>query len=166
MHAHQADPDVLLFYNDFNLESNPTKRNSVISYLNTLRFRGVKIDGIGLQMHVSLYSPETAQIAASFKEVANNHYKLHVSELDISLNPAKNMSFPDESLFAEQADYLGKIILHYKQIPSPYQYGITVWGVSDRDSWIPSYFNREDYPLLYDNNYKPKPAYCRLIEIL
>ncbi|UOQ75040.1 endo-1,4-beta-xylanase [Hymenobacter cellulosilyticus] len=43
------------------------------------------------------------------------------------------------------------------------QYGITFWGVSDQNSWLRSYYQRADYPLLFDDNYQPKPAYCRLI---
>lgn len=53
--AREADPSALLFYNDFNLESNTTKLNSVLSFLNNLRNRGVRIDGIGVQMHISTY---------------------------------------------------------------------------------------------------------------
>lgn len=165
-YAHDADPDVLLFYNDFSLESNPTKRNSIIHYFNNLRVRGVKIDGIGLQMHVSISSPEASQVAESLQDIVANNYKIHISELDISVNPLSQNIHPNQALFENQADYLGKIILNYKQVPSKFQYGITFWGVSDKDSWIPAYFNREDYPLLYDNNYLPKPAYCKLKEIL
>lgn len=164
--AQEADPEALLFYSDYNLESNPTKRNSAIKYLNNMRLRGVRVDGIGLQMHVGIAFPEPAHLAESFKNVTDNHYKLHLSELDISVNLLGKDIEPSESLFQKQADYLGKILLNYKQIPTKYQYGITFWGVSDRDSWIPAYFNREDYPLLYDENYKPKPAYCKLLETL
>ncbi len=165
-YAHEADPEAILFYSDYNLESNPSKRKSALNYLNNLRRRGVKVDGIGLQMHVGISFPEPAQLAESFKCVTDNHYKLHLSELDISVNLLGKDIEADISLFQKQADYLGKIVLNYKQIPTKYQYGITFWGVSDRDSWIPSYYNREDYPLLYDQNYVPKPAYCKLLETL
>lgn len=165
-YAREADPGVSLFYNDYNLESNNVKRNSVIDYFNHLRNRGVKIDGIGLQMHVGISFPDASHIAEAFEEVSRNNYKIHVSELDISVNLQGRGIEPGHSLFEEQADYLAKIVLHYMQVPSKYRYGITFWGVSDRDSWIPSYFGREDYPLLYDNNYLPKPAYCKLLKTL
>ena len=165
-YAQAADPQASLFYNDYNLESNPLKRKQVLTYLNQLRNRGVKISGIGLQMHVSLQFPNPSEIAASFKEVADQDFKVHVSELDISVNLLGNNNNPNAGVFEAQADYLGKIVTLYKQIPQQYQYGMTFWGVSDNDSWISAYFNRQDYPLLFDGNYKPKPAYCKLMELL
>jgi endo-1,4-beta-xylanase len=165
IYAHEADPDALLFYNDFNLESNSKKRNAVISYCNGLRNRGVIVHGIGLQMHIDIFS-DAAQIAESFNDVAQNGYKVHVSELDISVNSSGQNFTLNSSLFEKQAGLLGKIVINYKQIPPAYQYGITFWGVSDNESWIPLYYSREDYPLLYDVNYLPKPAYCKLKETL
>lgn len=165
-YAHEADPNAQLFYNDYNLESNVNKRKTVLRYLNNLRNKGIKIDGIGLQMHVSISFPAPSQIADAFTDVFSNDYKVHVSEMDISVNFYGQDINPDKTLFEKQADYLGNIILHYKQIPPKYRYGITFWGLGDLDSWIPSYFGKEDYPLLYDNDYAPKPAYCKLIETL
>ena len=166
IYAYEADPKVLLFYNDYNLESNPNKRNSVIGFLNNLRNRGIKIDGIGIQMHVNILSTEATQVASALQSISNNDYQIHLSELDISVNPLGKNITPSQSLFTKQANLLGEIVLQYKQIPTRYQYGITFWGISDKTSWIIDYFNREDYPLLYDDNYLPKPAYCKLKETL
>lgn len=166
VYAAEADPDALLFYNDFNLEFNITKRNSVLAHLDNLRKRGIKIDGIGLQMHVGIDYPEPSQIAEALRHVVSHSFRVHISELDVSVNLLGRAIEPTAALFERQADYLGKIVLHYKQIPKQYQYGITFWGVSDRDSWIPAYFGREDYPLLYDESYLPKPAYCKLVDVL
>jgi endo-1,4-beta-xylanase len=162
IYAHEADPEALLFYNDYNLESNITKRNGVLQYLNNIRNRNVQVDGVGLQMHVSLQYPEVSQIAAAFQDVAVQDFKIHVSELDISIYPLEL----SEDVLERQADYLGKIVYHYQQIPAQCQYGITFWGLSDKDSWIRSFYNRTDYPLLYDEVYQVKPMYCKLKEIL
>lgn len=164
--AKEADPNALLFYNDYNLESNPTKLKSVLSFLNNLRERGVYVDGIGIQMHISTYYPEPTQISGTFQKIASNAYKIHVSELDISVNPLGKDIVPDEELFNEQANVLGSLILDYNQIPKQFQYGITFWGISDKNSWIRSFYNRDDYPLLYDDNYMLKPCYCKLIKTL
>jgi endo-1,4-beta-xylanase len=164
--AKEADPNTLLFYNDYNLESNPTKRNSVIALMKNLRNRGVKIDGIGVQMHVSTYYPEASQIANALQEISGNNFKIHISELDISVNPLGKNNIQLEPLFTQQANLLGSIVFNYNQIPEEYRYGITFWGISDRNSWIRNYYNKEDYPLLYDDNFLPKPCYCKLIEML
>lgn len=165
-YAHEADPNALLFYNDYNLESNVIKRNVVINYLNDLRNRGVKVDGIGLQMHISLGNPDESQIAGALQQVVANQYQLHLSEIDISVNLLNNNPNPDAATFDRQANLLAKIAGLYKAIPVQYKYGITFWGVSDGNSWIRPYYNRQDYPLLYDDNYHPKPAYCKLKEVL
>lgn len=164
--AREADPDAILFYNDFNLESNSNKLSKVLDFLNELRNRGVPIDGIGLQMHISIKSPSASQIDETFREIAGQQYKIHVSELDISVNPdGKDIDLTDDSL-QKQADLLGNIVTSYNQVEEQFRYGITIWGITDKYSWLRSYFNREDYPLLYDDNYKPKPCYCRLKEVL
>lgn len=165
-YAHEADPDALLFYNDFGLEYNPNKRKAAIKLLNNLRARGVQVNGIGLQTHISTQYPEAMQIAQALKDVANNGYKVHISEIDISINPQAQPITDKEKQFQRQAFLMAEIVNHYKQLPPQLQYGITIWGIADSDSWIPSFFNREDYPLLYDDNYKPKPMYCKLKEAL
>lgn len=159
-YVQEVDNNVLLFYNDYNLESNTTKRNAVIQLLNNLKLKGIKVNGIGMQMHVSIVSPEMSQIATAIKQVTDNHYQLHLSELDVSVNPNSNDILLTNNLANKQASLLAGIVQLYNQIETKYQYGITFWGITDRYSWIRSYYNRIDFPLLYDDNYLPKPAYC------
>ena len=166
IYAHEADPDVLLFYNDYDIALNETKRKAILSLLNNLRQRGVPIHGIGMQMHISILHPENKQIAAALKEISDNGFKIHLSEIDISVNPLSKEIEPSAELFERQANKLAAITLLYKEIPSKNQYGMTFWGISDKNTWIRNYFNRDDYPLLFDDNYDPKPAYCKFKEIL
>lgn len=166
IYAKETDNNVLLFYNDFNLEFNPTKLNTVISYFNSLRNRGVKVDGIGLQMHISIQYPELSQIAKALKNTASNNYKIHLSELDISVNPTGKGVDLNSDIFIRQANLLKSIVKLYDELPKEYQYGITFWGVSDANSWIRNFYKRIDYPLLFDENYQPKPAYCYLKQAL
>jgi endo-1,4-beta-xylanase len=165
-YAREVAPDALLFYNDYNLESNPAKLNSVLKLLNALRNRGVRVDGIGVQMHVSIAYPEPAQIAKAFQQISTEQYRVHVSELDVSVNPFGRDLEPNAKIWQQQADLLGAIVLHYRQIPQQLQFGITLWGVSDQNSWIRYFYQRADYPLLYDDQYQPKPAYCKMKELL
>lgn len=165
-YAHEADPEALLFYNDFNLESNPTKRNNVLAYLNNLKFDDVAVDGIGIQMHININSPEATEIAKTFEDFVKFGYLVHVSELDISVNPSGKDIEPDKLLLNSQADKYAEIARLYKQIPEDLKHGITIWGLSDKDSWIPKQFNRKDFPLLYDTEYKPKPCYCQFLDAL
>lgn len=162
IYAAESDSNALLFYNDFNLEFNPTKLNAVISYFNALRNRGAKVDGIGVQMHISIQYPEVSQIATALKKTVSSNYKVHLSELDISVNPTGKGVDLNSDVFIRQANLLKSIVKLYNELPKEYQYGITFWGVSDANSWIRNFYNRIDYPLLFDENYLPKPAYCYL----
>jgi endo-1,4-beta-xylanase len=161
-YAREANPHAKLFYNDYGLESNPTKLNAVLRFFNHIRQRGVAIDGIGLQMHINISYSEMSLIEKAIQEVAAQNYLLHLSEVDISVNPLGKPYTLLEKDLNSQAELLFKIVRAYKNIPANLQFGITFWGVSDRDTWIRSYFNRIDYPLLFDDNFQPKPVYCFL----
>ena len=120
------------------------------------------MDGIGLQMHISIQYPEVTQIASALKNVVNSNYKVHLSELDISVNPTGKGVDLESDVLISQADLLKSIVKLYNELPKQHQYGITFWGVSDTHTWLRSFYNKIDYPLLFDDNYLPKPAYCRL----
>jgi endo-1,4-beta-xylanase len=166
-YAHEADPAALLFYNDYQLEGNPVKRKAVLNYFNHLRSGGTRIDGIGLQCHLTTSYPETEQVVEAMREVAEQEFLVHISELDISVNPFTDTQVDDlDTRLKAQADILGKLVLAYKEIDPRFRHGITLWGLGDGDSWIRSHYNRKDYPLLYDDNYLPKPAYCKLKSVL
>lgn len=127
-----------------------------------MRQRGVTVDGIGLQMHINIKYSEISLMEKAIQEVATQHYLLHLSELDISVNPMGTQYVLVEQDLNSQAELLYKLLRAYKNIPAYLQFGITFWGISDRDSWIRSYYNRVDYPLLFDDNFQPKPVYCFL----
>jgi endo-1,4-beta-xylanase len=161
-YAKEADANAILFYNDYNLESNNNKRNAVLNLLNTLRNRGVVIHGIGLQIHVNTGNKDLSEVANTFQLFSSNGYKVHLSEVDISINPLGQQTINIETGLQQQAQFMGGVLKAYKQLPEAHQYGITFWGISDNYSWIRSYYNRIDYPLLYNENYEPKPIYCTL----
>lgn len=162
LYAHNADPNALLFYNDFNLEFNPAKREKVIQFLNTVRNRGVTVHGIGLQSHIYHTYPSELLIKESFDDVVKNNYQIHVSELDVSVNPFSVDIELTNELLEQQAKQYETVARLFKNLPVDKKYGLTIWGVSDNYSWIPTFFLREDYPLLFDDMYQKKPAFFRL----
>jgi endo-1,4-beta-xylanase len=161
-YAHEADPDALLFYNDYDLESNPAKRQAVLAWLRTMRQRGVPVHGLGLQMHISIAHPDNAQLAEALREAQKTGLQLHLSEIDVSVNPLGQVIAPTPALLQRQAEKLAFLVRTYRELPRAQQFGITFWGVSDRNTWMRRYFQRDDYPLLFDDNYQPKPAFCIL----
>ncbi|MFT3823882.1 MAG: endo-1,4-beta-xylanase [Chitinophagaceae bacterium] len=158
-YAHDADPDALLFYNDYGHEYGVTKRTAILNLVNNLKTRGIPIHGIGLQMHTR-YTQADNNLANAINSAAATGLKVHISELDIAMNPDNTANLVFTAALAEQQKQKYLFISKtFNAISKAQQYGLTTWNVTDADSWIPSTYNRNDWPLLFDSNYKRKPAY-------
>lgn len=155
-----SDAAITLFYNDYNLVLNPRKLDAAIKLCTELRERGIPNVGIGMQMHITSSFPAKADLARAVEKVWRAGFKIHFSEADVSLNILGNKNSLTAADYEAQANKYREIAEVYNQIPEQYQFGITFWGVGDADSWIPTFFNRTDAPLLFDENYAPKPAFC------
>lgn len=162
----KLDPTVKLFYNDYNLESNPVKLDAALDLCDWLREQGVRIDGIGMQMHINIHEPSINDIATAVQKISDRGYMIHFSELDISINPSGTVSSATPALLNKQAERYYEVFQLYQQIPKKLQYGITVWGLADPDSWIPRTYDRFDAPLLLGELFERKPAYCSCLNAL
>lgn len=163
-YAHEADPDALLFYNDYGHEYSAAKRTAIIAMVNNLKSRGIPIHGIGMQFHTTLGQSD-ANISAAINAAASTGLKVHISELDIRLNAALSTSLTySASLGEQQAARYKFVVQTFNALPAAQKYGITTWNVTDADSWIPSWQGAPDWPLPFDANYLRKPAYKAIIE--
>lgn len=160
------DPNFKLFYNDFNLALNPIKLDAALDLCDWLRSQGVRVDGIGTQMHINIHEPSANDLAQAFEKIISRGYEVHVSELDISINPYNKIEASSDKLLQQQAEKFHEVFRLYSELPKKYQYGITLWGIGDGDSWIPTEFKRFDAPLVFDQNYSKKPAYCSCLRAL
>ena len=165
-YAHAADPNALLFINDYNLEYNSVKLDSLIALVKEIQTKGGHIDGIGTQMHINI-NTATSGIDAAFIKLAATGLKIRISELDIAINTSKVAGFVANSTqLTQQATLYHYVVASYKaNIPKAQQYGITVWGVADTDSWINTTAS-PDAPLLFDGNYAKKAAFTSVIQAL
>ena len=163
-YAKAADRNALLFINDYNLEYNSAKLDSLINFVSELKSKGAQIDGIGTQMHISINTSKSG-IDNMFQKLASTGLKIRVSELDVRINPNNTAGFtPTAALFATQADMYKYVVQSFlKFVPAPQRYGITVWGVNDGDSWIITSQKQADNPLLFDDNFLKKPAYYNFL---
>ena len=175
--AHEADPNVLLCYNDYSM-ANPGRREGVIKMITKLQEQGVKVDGIGMQGHFSMDYPSISEEEKSILAFSKLGVKLMITELDLTVLPSpkentgadvstsytykKEMNpYPDglpDSVATRWTnrmnDFLKLFLKHQDKIIR-----VTLWGVTDVQTWrndwpIPG---RTDYPLLFDRNYKAKP---------
>ena len=164
-YAQQADPAAKLFINDYALESNNTKLDSLIAFVKELKAKGAKVDGIGTQMHVQ-WNTTYAGIDNMMKKLGETGLLIHLSELDVKANPFSKPGFvlgqQDQNFQAAMYKYIIKSYL--TNIPKAQQFRITIWGVSDNTSWL--YKNGADYPLLYNADYSKKQAYGAVLQAL
>jgi len=158
--AHQADPAAKLFYNDHGGEGLNEKSDAIYQMAIDLLRDGVPIHGIGMQMHVGLSaSPPPDQVAANMNRLAELGLQVDITEMDVRIGPESS----SEKL-ARQAQIYGDTLAVCLQAENCGAF--VVWGVSDRQSWIPRDMGTSDSPLIFDEFYKPKPAYVELVDVL
>ncbi|HEX3601599.1 MAG TPA: endo-1,4-beta-xylanase [Lacipirellulaceae bacterium] len=182
--AHEADPKAELYYNDYN-EWQPEKRRGIKQLVRGLQAKHVQIDGLGLQGHWGLNYPSAAEIETMFEDYGDLGIKLMITELDVSvvpdagqsrgaditrnetlrkeLDPYPNGLPPDvqEKLAKRYAEIFRIFVKHADRLKR-----VTFWGVHDGHSWRNDWpvKGRHDYPLLFDRDLKPKPAFEAVIE--
>jgi endo-1,4-beta-xylanase len=160
-YAREADPNVLLFYNDYGQENNPAKLRAILNLVADFKRRGVPIDGLGLQMHLSLSTSNDA-IADAIRQTAGTGLLVHLSELDIAVSNWKKdpqLTYT-EALQQAQAEKYRFVAQQYKRlVPPAQQFGITFWNVGDADSWLRSFIQPNEWPLPFDDAYQKKRAY-------
>jgi endo-1,4-beta-xylanase len=162
--AHEADPNALLFYNDYGQDGNPQKMQAILNLVKELQARRIPIHGLGLQMHINIKSKNEA-LASVIDQSKATGLAIHFSELDIAVNPKNDSTFVyTEAAKEAQIQKYNLVFNAYQAIPKQQQYGITFWNVGDRDSWLRGYFKRpKEYPLLFDDHYNRKPVYSTLL---
>ncbi|MBD1261948.1 endo-1,4-beta-xylanase [Maribacter polysiphoniae] len=171
-YAHEADPDAILFYNDFNIERDTVKLKATLDVIQSLRNKGVPISGIGFQMHIRMDIPDEV-IANALKKASETGLQIHLSEVDIIFNTHDDTRNGGVQVYKEltgemklaQADKYRNLVRMYRTIvPKEQQFGITFWDFTDRDTWINPFFNLKDWPTIYDGDLQPKPAYFGFLE--
>ena len=164
-YAHEADPDALLRYNDYGLES-PAKRRKLITLIKSLQEQHVPVMAIGSQAHLNV-STSFENMDEALTEMATLGLPIHITELDVNSaqggqrntgadvgnNAATTqgglVSDADRKLADAYAGLFRAFLKHDKQLKM-----VTFWGVNDAVSW-----RAQGKPLLFDGNNQPKPAF-------
>ena len=160
--AREADPDVLLFYNDYSCVDNG-KRERIYNMVKKMKDAGVPIDGIGMQGHYNIYFPDEDQLEKAivrFKELVKH---IHITELDLRMNnesggqlmfsrgEAKPLPGYMNTLQTDQYARLFKVFRKHADVID----NVTFWNLGDKDSWL----GVNNHPLPFDENYRPKACY-------
>jgi endo-1,4-beta-xylanase len=183
-YAREADPAAELYYNDYNNELKQ-KRSGVVRIINDLRGKGIKVDGVGIQGHWHLDSPSLAEIDEALTEYGSMGLKIMITEMEVNVLPTPPEVYGAE--ISQQARYLETLNPYRAGLPDSVsnqlaqRYAdlfriflkhkdavtrVTFWGVNDGYSWKNDWpiKGRTNYPLLFDRNYKPKPAFYSVIK--
>lgn len=166
--AHEADPDAQLFYNDYNTES-PAKRDKIYRLLKKLIDDGVPVTGIGLQGHWNIEYPSEKDLRDAIEKFSSLGLKVQITELDVSVytsdqsDPADNVFTAErEKKQIEKYEMVFRVLRDCRKVIT----GVTFWNVSDKSSWLDNFpvRGRKNYPLLFDQNLKPKKAYWKIVD--
>jgi len=171
-YAHAADPDALLFYNDYNTER-PVKRDKIYRLLKKLIAQRVPIHGVGLQAHWSIFEPSEKDLRDAIELYASLGLQIHFTELDMSIYPWEKLKRQKKegeadqltsALEQKQADQYAKIFRIFREYKKHIT-SVTFWNVSDRYSWLDYYPvpGRKNYPLLFDQKLQRKKAYAEVV---
>jgi GH35 family endo-1,4-beta-xylanase len=159
--ARQADPQALLFYNDYGGEGLNAKSDRIYSLVQGLRAQGVPIDGVGLQMHVTGTNPPgDGNIAANMRRLAALGLFVNISEMDVRIRDVPGTTAA--RLDVQKAVYHSIVSVCAAE---PRCDGVTFWGFTDAYSWIDAQFGADD-PLVFDEQYNVKPAYFGVLDAL
>jgi endo-1,4-beta-xylanase len=187
-YARQADPSTQLYYNEYDLEKE-AKREGTIRLIRDLQSKGVRIDGLGIQGHYFLDYPRIEDLEKTIVAISKLGVKLMVTELDVGVLPfypvdaklvplssfdaetqKKHNPYPNGLPDSAQKDlanrYAELFSLFHKYRDTVSR--VTFWGIHDGQSWR-SYMpirGRADYPLLFDRQCKPKPAFDAVVKTI
>ncbi|KAG9205950.1 hypothetical protein G6514_006228 [Epicoccum nigrum] len=149
-----------LYYNDYNLEYNGAKTEGAKRIVKLIKSYGVRIDGVGYQAHLSSEATPTAPgptpdqktLEAALEATSKEGVDVVYTEIDVRMNTPAT---PEKlKVQAKAYERIAKSCIAVKRCV-----GMTVWGISDKYSWIPGVFPSEGAALLWDDNYAKKPAY-------
>ncbi|MCR8656346.1 endo-1,4-beta-xylanase [Paenibacillus endoradicis] len=166
-YAHAADPNALLFYNDYH-ETVPTKREKIYKLVKDLLDRGTPIHGIGLQAHWNIYEPSIEDIRIAIERYASLGLQLHITELDLPMfgndDKRREVMTPTEEMIEKQAkqyEQIFELFRSYKDVIT----NVTFWGAADDYTWL-DYFpgkERKTWPFLFNDQHEPKPCFWGVV---
>ncbi|MBI5958258.1 MAG: endo-1,4-beta-xylanase [Chloroflexi bacterium] len=160
--AHEADPDALLLYNDYGAEGMGGKSNAIYAMAQDFLARGIPLHGIGMQSHFDVGSINFTAIGQNIQRLGELGLEVQFTEVDI-----KYLGETDDEILRHQArDYyrLMETCLDAENCTA-----FIVWGVTDKFTWLrdASFFDNPTVePLLFSDEYEPKPAYFALMSLL
>jgi Beta-1,4-xylanase len=153
--AHEADPQAKLYLNEFGVETQSEKTDRYYNLVEGLVKRGVPISGVGFEDHLDItQSYPLPQMVATMQRFAKLGLQVQITEADVML---QNSTAAITKKFQQQAQAYANLIYACQTVKQCN--AVIIWGITDRYTWIATLTHHPDQPLLYDDQYRPKPAY-------
>jgi GH35 family endo-1,4-beta-xylanase len=150
--ARAADSNVELLYNDFNIETVNAKSNAVFAMVQDFKNRGIPIDAVGFQGHLTSGGIDAASFASNMQRFASLGVKVRITELDVRL------AVPATDADLQKQANIYQAVLN-GCLSQPACKSVQTWGITDKYSWIPGTFPGFGAALLFDASYAAKSAY-------
>lgn len=156
--AHEVDPNAHLFLNEYNNEAaGYAKADAMYNLVKDFVERGVPIYGVGMQLHLAADLPYNEEaILKNIRRYADLGIKICFSEVDVRMPLARADQYAQTQVDIWRS--LMKLAVDEPNVES-----FIVWGISDKNSWIPAWKPGYGDALLFDKNFKPKPVYFELL---
>ena len=160
--AHEADPNALLFYNDYSCVD-PGKRERIYNMVKKMLDAGVPIHGIGMQGHYNIYFPDEEQLDLTITKFRELVKHIHITELDLRTNTesggqlmfSRGEAKPQAPYIAtiqeDQYNRIFRVLRKHRDVID----NVTFWNLSDKDSWL----GLNNHPLPFDENYEAKRSF-------
>ena len=155
--AHSTDKNALLFYNDWGIED-----INVYKMLENLLIKGVPVHGVGFQMHIGPnFSPNIKNMRDNIDRFSDLGLKVWITEMDVRITDSRCTKEEFEIKQPEIYKAILSAIVEQGKVDA-----ITFWGLDDSHSWITYSLDKNDSPLLFDKDLKPKSAYYAVADAL
>ncbi len=147
VYAHRADPDAILYLNDYGVElQGKAKSSAFYNLAMRLKNDGIPIDGVGLQCHFSIGDVDSVKLDNTIRRFEEAGLKCIITELDMGIPDTSTANLEEQ---ARNYRVVTDIMLNYDNCPS-----MVIWGIKDNDSW-----RNTSNPLLYTSGLDKKPAW-------
>ena len=163
-YAREVDPNAKLYYSDYSIDSVNAKSNAVYDMMQSLLGNGVPVDGIALQMHIwnAAEFPGKQSILENINRFGQLGLEVYVTVTDVVLND--DLQGRTQEKLDRQSEIYREIV--EACLESPYCQDFACWGITDKYSWIIDARDHDDWPLILDEEYQPKPAWHSILATL
>ncbi|MFI7637095.1 endo-1,4-beta-xylanase [Nonomuraea sp. NPDC049400] len=157
--ARAADPDARLCINDYNTEGINAKSTAIYNLVSSLRQQGVPVDCVGFQGHLAIQYGFPNDFQQNLQRFAALGVQVRITELDVRMVMPR-----DATKDATQATYYRNVVNACLAVTACA--GVTIWGFTDKYSWVPDTFSGQGAALIYNESYQQKPSYTAVHDAL